>query len=71
MTSNQIAYWKLQEEKRSNLVDEQERKRSNIANEIMKAEDYKSQAERRNSQTAIDAANATGKMIESVSKLFK
>lgn len=33
MTANQIAYWKLQEEKRSNLADELEAKRSNIARE--------------------------------------
>lgn len=33
MTQNQIAYWTLQETKRSNLINEAEQKRSNIARE--------------------------------------
>lgn len=33
MTQNQIAYWKLQEDKRSNLARETETNRSNLARE--------------------------------------
>lgn len=37
MTQNQIAYWTLQETKRSNAVNEQERERTNRANEGIKS----------------------------------
>lgn len=33
MTTNQLAYWKLQEDKRANLAKEQELNRSNVARE--------------------------------------
>lgn len=34
MTANQIAYWTMQEQKRSNLADETERNRANVAKEV-------------------------------------
>lgn len=36
MTANQIAYWTLQETKRSNLIKEGETRRTNLANEGIK-----------------------------------
>lgn len=38
MTSNQIAYWTLEETKRANLAREQENKRTNLANERIRSE---------------------------------
>nr|AMP18938.1 hypothetical protein [Otarine picobirnavirus] len=38
MTQNQIAYWRLQEDKRSHKSDETERRRTNLANEAIKQE---------------------------------
>lgn len=38
MTANQIAYWKLEEDKRSNRAKELEENRSNLQNELLTAE---------------------------------
>lgn len=77
MTANQVAYWKLQEEKRANLVKEgetersnkakeQETLRSNQAKEALTAELNKAQMERMKTQSGVDIANAVTGGIKNV-----
>lgn len=70
MTSNQIAYWKLQEERRSNLVDEAERQRANIAQENIKRDDTNSQIKRREIQNIKDSVGTATDVASTVAKLF-
>lgn len=60
MTANQIAYWNLQEAKRSNLAKEAETHRTNVENEKLK--DYANEVNAYN--TAINFADTKSKITE-------
>lgn len=61
MTANQVAYWKLQEEKRSNLAKENETNRSNVAKENLT--DYSNKVNLANT-----IVQGVGKIADSIAK---
>lgn len=79
MTQNQIAYWTLQETKRSNQVREGETERSNkarewetnrtnVRNEDLKSDIQEAQKSRIKNQNAVDIANAVTRGLKDVTQ---
>lgn len=64
MTTNQLAYWKLQEDKRANLAKEQELKRSNVAREDeTKRSNLATESERMRSNRMNETISSTGNVL--------
>nr|BBC20585.1 hypothetical protein [Dromedary picobirnavirus] len=76
MTGNQIAYWQLQETKRSNLINEglksenlQETKRSNMRNEDIKEDTHDETKLNNKHNRVIGYINASANVIKSAGSL--
>ena len=68
MTQNQIAYWNLQETKRTNRAREEETHRSNVTREELQADIQKAQKSRMAVQNVTDFIGGAANLIGAAGK---
>lgn len=64
MTSNQINYWKLKEQERSNKVDEAERNRSNLERESQGRKDLQIKQKQLLSNVVLGLADRAQNLVD-------